>query len=75
MGLPFFILAKRNSSLSQIKKINTFCVDLLNSKYFFSGKRGIRTPGTPKGTTDFESAPIDHSGSFPFFDGANIKIL
>ena len=30
------------------------------------GERGIRTPGTPKGTTDFESAPIDHSGSSPF---------
>ena len=30
-----------------------------------SGERGIRTPGTPKGTTDFESAPIDHSGSSP----------
>lgn len=32
---------------------------------YICGERGIRTPGTPKGTTDFESAPIDHSGSSP----------
>jgi hypothetical protein len=31
----------------------------------FCGERGIRTPGTPKGTTDFESATIDHSASSP----------
>ncbi len=29
------------------------------------GKAGIRTLGTRKGTTVFETAPIDHSGTFP----------
>lgn len=33
-----------------------------------SGKRGIRTPGTVARTLDFESSPIDHSGSFPYKD-------
>ena len=32
---------------------------------FFCGKAGIRTLGTRKGTTVFETAPIDHSGTFP----------
>ena len=32
---------------------------------FLSGKAGIRTLGTRKGTTVFETAPIDHSGTFP----------
>lgn len=31
-----------------------------------SGKKGIRTLGTRKSTTVFETAPIDHSGIFPF---------
>lgn len=31
------------------------------------GKTGIRTLGTRKGTTVFETAPIDHSGTFPFW--------
>ena len=30
-----------------------------------SGKAGIRTLGTRKGTTVFETVPIDHSGTFP----------
>ncbi len=29
------------------------------------GKAGIRTLGTRKGTTVFETVPIDHSGTFP----------
>ena len=32
---------------------------------FACGKRGIRTLGTRKGTTVFETVPIDHSGIFP----------
>ncbi len=32
---------------------------------FLCGKAGIRTLGTRKGTTVFETAPIDHSGIFP----------
>ncbi len=35
-------------------------------KLSFSGKTGIRTLGTRKGTTVFETAPIDHSGIFPW---------
>gem|GEM_PF-5711837 len=31
----------------------------------YGGKAGIRTLGTRKGTTVFETAPIDHSGTFP----------
>ncbi len=31
----------------------------------YGGERGIRTLGTSKGTTDFESAPFDHSGTSP----------
>ena len=37
----------------------------LRIAFFSCGKWGIRTPGTPKGSTDFESAPFDHSGNFP----------
>ncbi len=29
------------------------------------GERGIRTPGTRKSTTVFETVPIDHSGISP----------
>ena len=47
---------------------------------FFCGKTGIRTLGARKGTTVFETAPIDHSGIFPkwvfaMFVGAKILIL
>ena len=34
---------------------------------FACGKRGIRTLGTRKGTTVFETVPIGHSGIFPYF--------
>ena len=33
----------------------------------YCGKTGIRTLGTRKGTTVFETVPIDHSGIFPVF--------
>ena len=33
-----------------------------------SGKKGIRTLGTRESTTVFETAPIDHSGIFPFLN-------
>ena len=36
---------------------------------FACGKRGIRTLGTRKGTTVFETVPIDHSGIFPLIFG------
>ncbi len=32
---------------------------------YIRGKTGIRTLGTRKGTTVFETVPIDHSGIFP----------
>ena len=35
--------------------------------WYFCGKIGIRTLGTRKGTTVFETAPFDHSGIFPFW--------
>ena len=35
-----------------------FCLDI-------GGETGIRTLGTRKGTTVFETAPIDHSGISP----------
>ena len=34
------------------------------------GKTGIRTLGTRKGTTVFETVPIDRSGIFPLVDAA-----
>ena len=33
--------------------------------FMAGGEGGIRTHGTPKRTTDFESAPFDHSGTSP----------
>ena len=35
--------------------------------FIVCGKTGIRTLGTRKGTTVFETVPIDHSGIFPRF--------
>ena len=35
----------------------------------FSGRTGIRTLGSRKGTTVFETAPIDHSGILPVIVG------
>ena len=37
----------------------------LNCFHHLSGKTGIRTLGTRKGTTVFETVPIDRSGIFP----------
>ena len=34
--------------------------------FCFGGKTGIRTLGARKRTTVFETAPIDHSGIFPY---------
>lgn len=42
--------------------------------FVFSGKTGIRTLGTRKGTTVFETVPIDRSGIFPWsFASANLR--
>lgn len=40
-----------------------FCKCLISK--LICGKTGIRTLGTRKGTTVFETVPIDHSGIFP----------
>ena len=43
---------------------------------FACGKRGIRTLGTRKGTTVFETVPIDHSGIFPWsFTATKLQIV
>lgn len=34
--------------------------------FFVCGEWGIRTLGTRKSTTVFETAPFDHSGNSPF---------
>ena len=47
--------------LSYEKKLQVVDLQLL-----ICGKTGIRTLGTRKGTTVFETVPIDHSGIFPF---------
>ena len=38
------------------------------------GERGIRTPGTHKGSTVFETAPFDRSGISPFISGAGFVV-
>ena len=39
------------------------------------GERGIRTLGTRKGTTVFETAPFDHSGTSPRGDPGNEVVV
>ena len=39
---------------------SSYCIYWING-----GEGGIRTPGPPEGTTDFESAPFGHSGTSP----------
>ena len=39
------------------------------------GKTGIRTLGTRKGTTVFETVPIDHSGIFPLVVDTHSDII
>ena len=50
------------------------------SFFIICGKRGIRTLGTRKGTTVFETVPFGHSGTFPicvynFFSDAIAAVL
>ena len=56
-------------SLQILNGINLRMGRLLSDEFrkirSFGGERGIRTPGTPKGTTDFESAPFNRSGISP----------
>ncbi|GBR02110.1 hypothetical protein AA0229_1609 [Gluconobacter cerinus NRIC 0229] len=46
---------KSNNSLRNIEVFN-----------LSGGEGGIRTHGTREGTTVFETAPIDHSGTSPY---------
>lgn len=46
---------------------------LTRSLFVVGGKTGIRTLGTRKGTTVFETVPIDHSGIFPFSGCAKLR--
>ena len=40
--------------------------EILDKKeFYFSGERGIRTPGTVARTAVFETAPLNHSGTSP----------
>ena len=41
---------------------------------FFCGKTGIRTLGTRKGTTVFETVPIDRSGIFPLVCWCGLQV-
>ena len=54
--------------------------NLLGFPRFCCGKGGIRTLGTRKGTTVFETVPFGHSGTFPicvynFFSDAIAAVL
>ncbi len=40
----------------------------------FGGEGGIRTLGTPKGTTVFETAPFNHSGTSPCFSRETVSV-
>ena len=45
----------------------------MEALFIVGGKAGIRTLGTRKGTTVFETAPIDHSGTFPRVSSAKVR--
>ncbi len=47
-------------------------IDPLRGYILFGGERGIRTLGIPKDSTDFESAPFDHSGISPLIKYHNV---
>ena len=48
-----------------LKKIRCHFVGNSGSTLIIGGETGIRTLGARKGTTVFETAPIDHSGISP----------
>lgn len=49
------------------------CASIDLQPFVVGGKTGIRTLGTRKGTTVFETVPIDHSGIFPFSGCAKLR--
>ena len=50
---------------SGYEKPGTSLLGLLLKRMAYGGETGIRTLGTRKGSTVFETAPIDHSGISP----------
>ena len=46
-----------------IESLNIYPAD--KKEFYFSGERGIRTPGTVARTAVFETAPLNHSGTSP----------
>ncbi len=81
-GMPFSWAFVRPALLASGHKKTT---ELVDSPWFVlikptfvrlgCGKTGIRTLGTRKGTTVFETVPIDHSGIFPRVCGAKLVIV
>lgn len=57
----------------------SFFGGFLYSAFLLGGETGIRTLGTRKGTTVFETAPIDHSGISPLVEkgckGRNLQLI
>ena len=43
--------------------------------FIIGGEGGIRTHGAGEGTTDFESVPIDHSGTSPIYFYSTLATL
>ncbi len=50
-------------------------LQVIDLQTFVCGKTGIRTLGTRKGTTVFETVPFDRSGIFPCGCGCKITII
>ena len=72
----------KNISFSPLTKIVNCNCHPFNKKSedelrFFAERQGFEPWVPEKGTTVFETAPIDHSGIFPFshFDGAKISFF
>ena len=66
--VAFFALVRESFAITVLK---CFYIPYYKNKALiisalFCGKTGIRTLGSRKGTTVFETAPIDHSGIFPW---------
>lgn len=49
-------------------------LQVIDLQTFVCGKTGIRTLGTRKSTTVFETVPIDRSGIFPFWSNQAAKV-
>ncbi len=65
--IPFFSPSSPPNKIPNLTfldvKLDTNLIAIILKLY--CGKTGIRTLGTRKGTTVFETVPFDHSGIFP----------